>query len=381
VIIIRKWHQVSLIILWAIILLIIILGSQTIFSVSQTSEPMNEEEVKVKLLEIEAESLLVIEELFGIEQSMNAAQKNKSEIALAIENKKEQVVMREKEILEEELIYEQHLLSLEKILTTYQRMGPTSMLGIILQADSLKDFVRRIAVIRDFTRHSEVLMSQIKGAIVDLESSKEKLAQEQVELEVTMQEYEQAIVELTKLQEDKERYLVSLEEERLSYEEQLKAITDAWKQAKPVFKEASIGFSELVDSGALTEDMIEVDISFLGVKATILDSKFNQAIKDYDKLPDMVFLFQEGNVTISLLEGILVLQGEFQIKEDFKLNYVAKSGVFYGVPLEQSSLVELFEEGELILDIRELTLNNKVKNIEIQDGKMILDIAFSLFGE
>jgi len=358
------------------VLLCIVLSTQTIVGVV---EPINEEEVQVKLQEIEAEKLAIIEELFGIEQSINTSEKKKSEIETVIEDKNAQISLLEEEIKAENLVYEQLITNLEDVLTSYQRMGSTSMIGIILESDNLKDFVRRISVLRDFSRQTDVLMTKIQDAIVVLETSKSQLLTEQAALETSKQELEQAVKELLKLQDEKENYLVALEEERLYYEEQLNALTDAWKQLKPIFKQASSGFSELVDSGALTEDMIEVEISLLGIKATILDDKFNQAIVDYEKLPDMVFMFQTDEVDITLLDGVLELQGEFQVKDDFELKYVAKSGVFYGVPLEKSALVELFEEGELILDIRKLTLNNKVKDIQIEEGKMILNIAFSFF--
>jgi peptidoglycan hydrolase CwlO-like protein len=371
----KKWKQ-SVCWTCVTVLALAIGGNQT-----KSSEiiPINEEEVQTKLQEIETETLMILEELFQLEQALSISEKKKKDIEVNIESKQDEILRSEETMVKETLNYTRYLTNMEVILTTYQRMGPTSILGILLEADSLKDFVRRISVLRDYTRQTEVLLLQIQSVIDTLERLKVQLLKEQTELEQSKNDLELVMADYLTLLEEKENYLESLEEERVYYEEQLNVLTDAWKQLKPVFKEASIGFSELVDSGSLTEDMIDVTISLLGIKATIQDTQFNQAIKDYDKLPNMVFTFKQDEVAISLLDGVLELRGEFQVKEDYQLNYVAKSGVFYGVPLEKNSLDELFEEGELILDLRQLTLNNKVKGIEIKDGKMILDIAFSLF--
>lgn len=340
---------------------------------------IDEEEITEKLEILELNVDEVITELYRLEQVIAETMLKIAEVEAAIHLTEGQIQETQLEIEATKAILKTYEATLGQVLLTYQRLGTTSFLEIILEAENLKGFLRRLTVLRDMTKGTGELMSQLDETLSALVVIEERLQDEKLELLLQQEALELAIIENQNTKQEQERYLSSLYEEREGYEEQLNTLRKAWQQLKPVFKKASQGFSALASSGALTEDMIEITYTLLGITARISDSNFNLAIKENPSLPPMTFDFTTEGVNIELSNGVLELEGYFEVVEDYKLRYVATAGVFYGIPLEPSGIAELFEEGTLILDIENLTGGNKVKAVGTKNKEMILNIAFSLF--
>ncbi len=347
--------------------------------IQATTTVLDEEEVTQNLEDIEVQVSEVLSELYRLEQLI---QESNFKVIRIQEEKiiiQERIVEINEEIIQNEEQLRQYETTLGQVLATYQRMGATSFLEIILEAESLKNFLQRITLFRDMTQGTGDLMSKTEETLDTLDSTETLLQETQAALVEEERALLLSVEENQRLINQQEEFLGSLETERAEYEEQLNTLRDAWIALKPVFKNASIGFSELASSGALSEDMVDVSISLSGITARITEVDFNRAIQDNPSLPSMVFSFENDGVGINLNQDVLQLMGYFEVRNDYEIHYVAMSGQFYGIELEPSGILELFEEGALILNIENLTNDNKVKSIETKENELILNFPFSFF--
>lgn len=347
--------------------------------IQATTTVLDEEEVTQNLEDIEVQVSEALSELYRLEQLI---QESNFKVIRIQEEKlaiQERIVEINEEILEKKEQLHQYETTLGQVLATYQRMGATSFLEIILEAESLKNFLQRVTLFRDMTQGTGDLMSKTEETLDTLDFTETLLQETQAALVEEERALLLSVEENQSLINQQEEFLGSLETEREEYEEQLNTLREAWIALKPVFKNASIGFSELASSGALSEDMVDVSISLSGITARITEADFNRAIQDNPSLPSMVFSFENDGVGINLNQDVLQLMGYFEVRNDYEIHYVATSGQFYGIELEPSGISELYEEGALILNIENLTDDNKVKSIESKENELILNFAFSFF--
>jgi hypothetical protein len=181
------------------------------------------------------------------------------------------------------------------------------------------------------------------------------------------------------LQEEQENYLLSLQERRSFFENILTEITNAWEVIKPLFDQASSGFSRLAESGSLPPDAMKFRLSTSGFDGIITEEAFNNAITENEAIPDMTFDFEIGVVILTIPDSQLELRGNFVVENGNTLVYSVESGTFYDMPLDQGSLDELFESGGLRLNLKPLTGKNKIKYTTAKDDELVLAVQINLF--
>lgn len=329
-------------------------------------------EVQEKLISISEEEKAVLETLYNMEQEISELEREEERASSQVESYKQEIEVTEGLIKEEEYAYALNRDVLKEILVTYQKMGPGTFLEILLDSDSIVTFLRRLNTLRDLTRNTGELM-------VLLDESKAKLAKEKEllsgKLRLIVEEQDRLsklLAERLKLREEQETYLATLEDQRGTYEEYLKEIKSAWDELKPVFIQATSQFSLLVEEGSLPPEALEVSLTLSHIKGTIKEEAFNDVIMTNSDLPEMKFKFLEGEIELSIAKKNLVLIGNFIVEEDNDLKFEATEGSFYGLPLEQGSIDELFDEGYLVLKLRPLIGDSKVDSVKSLEGSIEL---------
>lgn len=346
------------------------------------TQVFDEEEVSQRLDTIDSEVSDIVSELYRLEQFIQESKLRINRLQEEQAKTEEKIRQTREEILKKQEEIQSYESTLGQVLATYQRMGATSFLEILLESENLKNLLQRITLFQDMTRNTGDLMMKIEDALVELDQTERLLQETRVALMEEEEELSRVILENQQYVEEQELYLASLEDERDVYEEQLQLLRQAWSDLKPVFKSASEEFLNLVSSGTLTEDMVDISISFTGISARISEADFNQAVLDNERLPSMVFSIEDEGITININEDVLELRGYFEVQNNYELHYVPTSAYFYGINLEPSSIEELFEEGELVLDLTNILDTDRVKrvkSVKTQDDVLILEFAVSLF--
>lgn len=332
-------------------------------------------EAQERLTGITEEEKEVLEKLFAITQEIEEMDRMKLQIAKEIENLNEEVKEIEKQITIESLAYEKNLNIMKNVFKTYQRSGPGSYLELILSSDNLKTLLQRINALSDITRNTNELLESLQESKARLDSEKNKITEK-----LTLMEEQQKILGETLeknivLKEELGTYLESLEGERTKYEEYLAEIELYWGQLKPLFSETISVFSNMLTEGKFPSDAIKIEFSLFNVKGIIEKQTFKDIIAKQSFPTKLEFEFSSNKLELMMPEKNLSFSGTFVIVDGQKLIYEVEEGSFFGMPLEKSSIDDLFNEGYMELDLSQVLDKNKIKSIQINEDSIELQIT------
>lgn len=336
-------------------------------------------EVEDRLEGITQEEQAVLEELFTINQKIDELEKEEEQINSEIETLQQQIKDLESKIEEKQQEYDFQLDILGQVLVDYQRGGPATYFEILLSADDFSTFLKSINVIKDISHN-------INDLLITVEESKNVLQEEKAKLDEKALQLDQKKVELTEniltnqqLQDEKEAYLVSLQEKEAFYTEQLGNLESMWKDCKSLFPKMAEELTNTINEGYFTLSDLNIKFGLVTSNGYIEESLFNDIIQANSKLTDTSFKFGEGMVTLDVPNEDLVLTGNFVIAEDKAIQFEVVGGSFYGMPLEKTSIEELFQNGPLLIDFNSIsegviTVDFKLKNVQSKEGKLAFEI-------
>lgn len=331
----------------------------------------NEEKMK----EISERQKEILQRLFAQQQKIGAMEKETEETGREIEALKEQTAGLQKSLAEAEKAYGQKKEDLKQLLQAYQKMGPGSYLDIILASNDLPDFLRRLNILREISGSSGRLVGQLRGNLDEQTAAKAKLAGELASLNGKQAQFQTSLAQEQQLKKDLEKYLISLAAERDSYQMYLAYLNNNWTDLKPAFAQAVKGLSGFMARGDLPAEGFKITYGFWKAKASITDRAINMIIAGDSAFPPMTFHFRQGKVEITMPENNLVLEGNFVIRGGDAVIFQAGGGSFYGLPLETGALNELFQQGDLVLNLKPALGNYTIDSLEIRDGYLELTVS------
>lgn len=248
-----------------IVLPLIVLFLLVSFSSSMKAEEDTIEDVEEKLMDISEEERIILEELFIIAQDIEELERQRNRIAQEIEAMKVDIENLEELIQRETLNYEEKLNILEQFLVSYQRMGPSSFIDIILSADSITNLLERINILRDLAKNSAELLKSIEEIRDKLVAEKENLNEKLAALSKREEELKETILKEEEKKAQLEERLASLEEDREYFQERLNAMMAMIDELAELLKFLSQEFVNIIESENLPEDAVEYLISRDGI--------------------------------------------------------------------------------------------------------------------
>lgn len=358
---------------WIILLMLFILGCPIGFS-----EPVDET-AKDKLTEITEEEKGIVEALFVLSSEIELLNTELSQLSVQMADINSQIEASEASIIQLEAQYNQYRDNLAEVLRLQQRSGVASRVEALLNAKNLKDFIKRINILRDLSRNVDVLMVTVEGARLDVEREKEALEELLVALIDKEALIKKASEEKTKAKNELEAYLASLASERAHYESYLESITQVWSSLKPMFSKTIAAFTEIIETGSLPEDTVEVNVSLFNTRGTIWEDKFNQILSQKKALPELTFDFVKDGAKLNFPDYEITLIGQFELIDDQTIKYVVTGGAFYGLPMTQDSITDLFSEGDLVFSLKSLLGKNTLRRIDHFEDRLELAVIIKLF--
>ncbi len=348
-----------------IVLPLIVLFLLVSFSSSMKAEEDTIEDVEEKLMDISEEERIILEELFIIAQDIEELERQRNRIAQEIEAMKVDIENLEELIQRETLNYEEKLNILEQFLVSYQRMGPSSFIDIILSADSITNLLERINILRDLAKNSAELLKSIEEIRDKLVAEKENLNEKLAALSKREEELKETILKEEEKKAQLEERLASLEEDREYFQERLNAMMAMIDELAELLKFLSQEFVNIIESENLPEDAVEYLISRDGIIGKISQDVFNDVISKHPNIPETLFRFYPERVEMEIGEKNLLLVGTFVIIDGHLIEFQVKEGVFYDMVLTKETIDEFFREGNLSLDLKSILGNNSIKKILI----------------
>lgn len=328
-----------------------------------------------KLNGISEEEKVVLEELFTLQQEIDALQQEEDNINSDIEDLNNQITGLEKEIKNKQEDYDLQLNILEQVLVQYQRGGPASYLEILLNADSLSEFIKSLNIMKDMSHNVNELLNGLQEGKKELEAEKSRLDDKNVQLEQKKIELIENIHSKQKVQQEQEAYLTSLKEDRTFYEEQLSNVKQIWADCQTLFHSMVVELTRIISSGYFTVEDLNIEYGFFAAQGYLKEDVFNSVLSENSDLLKIQFHFEENRVVLEVPEKHLVLNGNFVIAGESAIEYEVDSGTFYDMPLEASAISELFINGPLRIDFKSIAgdmdiMDFKISEVESKDGAL-----------
>jgi peptidoglycan hydrolase CwlO-like protein len=336
-------------------------------------------EMEDKLEGISEEEKAVLEELFAISQEIEVMEREEAEINGEIDTLHVQITDIQSGIEEKQKDYNLQLDILEKVLVNYQRGGPASYLEILLSADNLTEFLKSINIIKDISRNVGELLVTIEDGKKVLQEEKDRLDEKESSLELKKVELQENLHKNQLLKQEQEEYLASLQEKQEFYQEQLVNLEMMWDDSLELFADIVVEITRIVGAGYFTLEDLNLEFGFTKMNGAILEDTFNNKLKENSNLSETIFRFQSKQVVIEVPEKHLVLTGDFILAGETAIQFEVEEGSFYDMPLEASSIEELFQNGPLLIDFKKITgdmiiLEFTLTQVESQEGKLTFEI-------
>ncbi len=345
---------------------------------AEKEEPFSN--IKEKMNEISKEEREILQNLFVLVQEIEVMESEEAKYNENIEKIEQEVESLQVIIEDEEVVYEKKKENLKQLLQSYQRMGPGTYLEIILSSDNLATVLRRMNALRDITRNTGVILEQLEKSKKNQLEQKSKLAKKLELIEDTRKQFMELMASKKKLKQDKEVYLASLGKDRAYYQEYLDNVQIMWDELKSLFSQTMKELSSIINKGDLPSDAVKITYSFFNIKGFIDEKVLNDIIMGHTQLPEMIFKFYPNKVEMEVPEKSLVLAGNFVILEGHTLKFMVHEGSFYGLPLENGAIEELFQGDYLALNLKPLLGNFTLNAIEIKDGYLELFVIPEIRG-
>jgi len=356
-----------------LLIIILMLTSSVILGQEDISQ------IQERLMSITEEEKEILEHLFIQTQEIEEMEREAKRMDDEIHSIEMDIATIDNRIKKEEENYKKNLDALKIVLQTYQRMGPGSYIEIILSADSLTSLIRRINVIRDLTKNTDELLTDIELSRERLLAERNNLDEKVKLLEEKRRELEENLHKKQDLVREMEEYLASLQSDRELYLERLEYISMMMEEIKKILKEYTQGFNRIVQEGNFPEDGVQTSITLRGIKVTIDEKVFNEIINAYEWMPKIEISFFQDEIELSAPDKGLRISGNFQIEDGQVLKFVPEKGSFLEMPLGKGTLENLFEEGDFTLNFEPIIGKNILREVNVLEGYLEVIVALRLF--
>ncbi len=362
----------------AFIISCILLG--LIFPMHALGEVKQITETQQKLEGITEEEKAVLKELFSINQKIEKLEAQQETINKDIKKLNSQIEDMQDEIDSKQEAYDTQLKVLEQVLVNYQRGGPATYLEILLKARNLSEFLKSINVIKDISHNIKELLTSLEDARKLLEEEKAKLDEKAESLKQKKEELAKNLADNQALQGEKEDYLNSLQEDKEYYREQLDNLELVWTNCQSLFPELAREITDTINEGYFTFDDLNMKLDLLAMSGYLKEDTFNNILAGKKELSDITFDFQEDKVILKVPGEHLELTGNFVISGESAIRYEVTEGTFYGLPLESSSIEELFKNGPLLIDFQSIsegiiTIKFTLNKVFSEEDKLAFEIS------
>ena len=185
----------------------------------QVESQIEETNTKLEYVQEElSDTLLKVQET---EDKIMQYEKDIEELATKMENLQKSIDEANIALTESEQTYQEKSNLLAKRLVAMYEAGETQYLDILLNSKDITDFISRYYVIQEIAEYDSILIHQIEEEKNNLETTKQKLENEQGELKILKSKSEQTSIVLSNMQTLQQSYVDDLTEGEKILQEQL----------------------------------------------------------------------------------------------------------------------------------------------------------------
>ncbi len=331
-----------------------------------------------KISTITEEERRIIQELFIGLQEIEGLERDYQAIDIEIKQLQEEVSDLEIKIKYEEEKFDINLGILEKVLKSYQRMGPASYLEIVLESKNISDFLRRMNVIRDLARNTNDILNSIEGTKEILVEEKDNLNEKLGLIEEKQKSLKETLENKSKLVKEQEDYLQSLEADKGYYEMYLNSLGKMMEEFEDLFTKLKVQLPGIISNSYIPLESLNPKLSLQGIRLNISEALFNEILGNHDDLPEIGFEFKTDTISMLIDEYNIIVSGNFTTYKQDSIEFIIEEIRYYDFILVEKTIKDIVGES-IIFDFEGILEGSSIKNIKIFDGYMELTIDFKLF--
>lgn len=320
-------------------------------------------------------------ELFRLYSEIELMESRREKTLAEIEELERKVVYTERQLAALEERTQAALAAYAEMLRIRQMQGEGRFVRVLLQAADLKDFLNRLNLTGNLSRAYDRAVADLDAMVSEQEAVRERMLQMKRDAIAKTQELENGIAEKTRRAKALEDYLMRLGEDRSRFEDELRKLSEKWSRLKPLFRRTVDAFVDLIRSGGLPDELIEIKVSLAGVRGIVREEVFNAMLRDAFRgrtdVTEMHFSLKDQRLYIDMPEYEVQLVGTMRI-EGASMVYLVEKGSFYGIDMGEAAVEDLFMGGKLTFDLSDLLelMNLRIDECIIRDG--YLDIGLGL---
>lgn len=321
----------------------------------------------------------LIEEILALDSKVLAL-RNQIE-TLSKENNELKAVLKQKRIellaLDNEVKKRQDALS-DWIVFSFKG-GIGNFLSVLVGADSMGDFFRRLDNIMFFLEYYNNVIAETKS-IISRRKQEEKAIMEKQSLVQSLEvQAQKALDEISKVLEKKKS---ELNRARMLLKDItfLEEISKNWQDVLPSLDYLLRNLSALPWSD-ISPDSVKINYFNLTARAEFTDKSLTQKLlSKNERLRNVYFEFNEDGITVAEKRPesgspVYSITCKMELADDYKIRFIPTGLEFSGVTLPARVIAELMSDYDMMFTPPALPYNLKIASIHTEKGKLIMNLS------
>lgn len=159
----------------------------------------------------------------------------------------------------------------------------------------------------------------------------------------------------------------------------LKALEKRWQSIQPTFLDKINTFNILISDQILPESIFDINISNNKIYASLVEERFNEALKNQSKVADMSFNFSTRGVGIKFESLNVNLFGVFILDSPQKIIFEVKEGHFEDQVLSQMVIDYFLKQQNIEFDLSTMLGKSTIEKLNTKHREIELIVQIRLF--
>jgi len=320
----------------------------------------------------------LIEEILALDSKVMAYQKRIEELSSQKDELQRELDAKRRDLSNLDFEFKRRQQELSKWVVFSYKGGLGNFLGVLVGAESMGDFFRRLDNISRYLEYYNTVIVETKSLIMRRKQEELEIMEKHNEIKKLE---EQARMALNTLSQTLAQKRQQLEHARSVLKDTafLEELSKNWQQALPSLDYLLRNLSALPWK-SIGPDHIKVNYFTLTAQAEFFDKSLTQKLLAQDeKLKNVYFTFSPAGITVSekspeSTEPLYSITCSLEIAPDQKIKFTPQSLEFNGVVLPPEVIKELMSDYNLYFTPPELPFELKITSIVPDDGKLIMNL-------
>ena len=219
----------------------------------QSDNQQKIDEAEEQKEQIQAEKSEVQKEVEDLSIQINTYQTQIDELDAQIETANTKIAEAEAKIQQSEKDYNEKQEMLEKRMVAVYEAGETSYLDVLLNSDSLSDFISKYYIVSEVAEHDVELMKEIQKEKEEIENAKKELENSKTELTTAKSSKENVSNQLQTAKAEKDAKVSQLSAEEQEVQAEIEELQEANRQLDAQIKAAEKKYQQQLEELARQE--------------------------------------------------------------------------------------------------------------------------------